>query len=98
MRRQSAPVGCVLAAAVVLACGGENTPPVRTPNRIALTSGGDQAAVTGATLPTAVTFTVSDDQGPLAGIKVTFALGDPPGALLSVHDTTNAQGIVSLTW
>ena len=81
------------------ACGGEDPPPPpRRADRISLLSGDNQEAQVGTPLTTPITFVVSDQQGPLPGIPVTFATAEQFGFPSATADTSDASGVVSLTW
>ncbi|MDX2058666.1 MAG: leishmanolysin-related zinc metalloendopeptidase [Gemmatimonadales bacterium] len=80
------------------ACGEDGPPPPRVPSRIALASGDNQDAQVGVQLAQPLAFVVSDQQGPLSGIKVDFALSDATGFLSVTSATSDANGAVSVRW
>jgi Leishmanolysin len=84
--------------ALLAACGGQEPPPARTPDQIVVAAGDRQTAAAGTPLPNAVRFLVSDQQGPLSGVQVTFSLTDATGFVNRRSDTTRADGSVSVTW
>ena len=61
--------------------GCADEPKIRVASRITTGLGSGQTAPAGTPLPNPVTFIVSDAEGPLSGVTVTFSLGDPSGAL-----------------
>ena len=79
------------------ACG-EDPPPRRKAARISLASGDNQEAQVGTPLPAPLTFVVSDQQGPLPGIPVTFTAAEQFGFPSASADTSDASGVVSVAW
>ena len=81
------------------ACGGEDpTPPPRKASAIVVASGDGQDAQVGAPLPVPITFVVRDQQGPLPGAPVAFTVPDQAGFVSATADTSDANGVVSVTW
>ena len=68
------------------------------PQGLALVSGGGQAALFGTLFATPITFRVTGDGGtPMAGIPVAFGVTGG-GVLSQVRDTSDATGLVSVSW
>ncbi len=85
--------------ALIAGCGGEEPPPPpRRADRIVLAAGDNQEAQVGAPLATPLTFVVGDNNGPLPGVPVTFAVAAEFGFPSVLADTSDATGQVSVTW
>lgn len=85
--------------AALAACGGEPSgPAVRTPTAIAIVSGGGQTTQAGVPLPSALTFRVSDQRGPIPGVPVRFTVEQGLGTVSPATAITGAEGQVTVTW
>ena len=93
-------IRCLLfgALALGLACGDDegNAPPV--PTAINLTSGNGQSALPGVTLPLPLTVTVLGAGGsPYPNVRVNWAVTTGSAALAAPADTTDANGVSTMT-
>ncbi len=79
-------------------CGQDPTPPPRVADRITLASGDNQVAQVGAPLAAPINFVVGDKDGPLPNVPVSFAIAQEAGFLSAPADTSDALGVVSVTW
>lgn len=90
-----------MVVSLTLACGGDSGPTgpvVRTPTAIALVSGSGQTGPVGTPLPTPVVVRVTDAQGPMAGITVSFAPTEGNGGGSPQTAVTLADGTAQTTW
>lgn len=90
------PAWITLSVLALAACSDDDPP--RKPAQIAVSAGNNQTGEAGAVLPAPIVFVVSDNQGPLAGVRVVFSLPDQVGSLLKAEDTSKADGTVRATW
>lgn len=90
----------LLLPAAVLGCGGGGStgPVTRTPSSLALVAGGNQSVQAGSPLPSPVTFRVSDQRGPLAGVVVRLTVEQGAGSVTPTIATTGEDGVVTATW
>lgn len=90
-----------LVLAVSLACGGGDgpTPPsVRVPTSISLVGGDNQTGPIASDLPLPISVRVSDAQGPIPDVAVTFTVLDGAGSTVPPNRRTDAGGVASTTW
>lgn len=93
-------IGRLLLLSAALGCGGDGTtdPVTRTPSSLALVSGGSQVVPAGSPLPSPVTFLVSDQRGPLAGVAVRLTVEQGAGSVTPAVATTGPDGVATATW
>jgi hypothetical protein len=96
-RRPALDAARIAALLGALACG-EGPPPPRVPERLAISAGDNQQAQVGTQLPTAIAVLVSDRQGPLPGVTVTFAASDPGGFATPETAATGLDGVATSRW
>lgn len=84
-------------AATGAACGGEPSAGPRTPSRITPVSGAVLTGTVGTSLP-GIRFVVSDAQGPLPGVRVTFGVSDDRGFASPSQATSDSSGTVTTSW
>src|SRR5687768_2234210 len=83
------------------ACGGDSSGPERAgpPAGMTAVAGANQDGQAGTALPTPLTAKVVDAQGrPVASVGVTFSIASGGGTLSATTDTTDAEGLASVTW
>jgi hypothetical protein len=78
--------------------GGSTEPVTRTPSSLALVAGGNQVVPAGSPLPSPVTFRVSDQRGPLAGVAVRLTVEQGAGSVTPTVATTGQDGVATATW
>ena len=90
-------LGSLLAVFLATACGGNSTPPPdpNAPTNIAIGSGNQQSAKYGTPVPTPPSVVVTNANGVMAGVTVTFK-PSTGGSVGSPTAVTNAQGVASV--
>ncbi|HUG28598.1 MAG TPA: Ig-like domain-containing protein [Gemmatimonadales bacterium] len=94
------PILRLLLLTAAVSCGGDGTtdPVIRTPSSLTLVGGGNQEVAAGSPLPSPVTFRVSDQRGPLAGVAVRLTVEQGAGSVTPTVATTGPDGVVTATW
>ena len=94
------PILRLLLLSAAAGCGGDGStdPVTRTPSSLALVAGGNQVVAAGSPLPSPVTFRVSDQRGPLAGVAVRLTVEQGAGSVTPAVATTGPDGVATATW
>jgi len=84
------------AALLATGCSGDNGPSGDQPTSIAISGGNAQAVRYGTSVATPPSVVVTNAQGPMVGVTVTFTVTAGGGTVTGGTTTTNAQGIATV--